>query len=311
MWKSALPPLATHQTLGRFKWQGEAEVLRAMAQIEQMRGNPQAALSLYEEFAAAKDSMFQQQRTEEAMRIKAQYDNSKILKQRDELDRQNRERLHFIWLMVVVVIAIVVVLVAVVRTYRLQKETATVKLLMMEKEKVENEASLKQQIEKNNRKLATLREELAKARQQGNEQTMAQYELETIALENRNRSIEAMQQRKESLLSELHQWDVYKRLKSSDPQVEKKMDEADWEQLQQRLDNIYDQLTKRLLSHASFSETELRICYLLKINVPLVDIATILYKSKSVITQAHKRMYQKFCGKSGSAEELDELIAQL
>jgi hypothetical protein len=286
-------------------------VLRAMAQIEQMRGNPQAALSLYEEFAAAKDSMFQQQRTEEAMRIKAQYDNSKILKQRDELDRQNRERLHFIWLMVVVVIAIVVVLVAVVRTYRLQKETATVKLLMMEKEKVENEASLKQQIEKNNRKLATLREELAKARQQGNEQTMAQYELETIALENRNRSIEAMQQRKESLLSELHQWDVYKRLKSSDPQVEKKMDEADWEQLQQRLDNIYDQLTKRLLSHASFSETELRICYLLKINVPLVDIATILYKSKSVITQAHKRMYQKFCGKSGSAEELDELIAQL
>lgn len=286
-------------------------MLRAMAQIEQMRGNPQAALSLYEEFAAAKDSMFQQQRTEEAMRIKAQYDNSKILKQRDELDRQNRERLHFIWLMVVVVIAIVVVLVAVVRTYRLQKETATVKLLMMEKEKVENEASLKQQIEKNNRKLATLREELAKARQQGNEQTMAQYELETIALENRNRSIEAMQQRKESLLSELHQWDVYKRLKSSDPQVEKKMDEADWEQLQQRLDNIYDQLTKRLLSHASFSETELRICYLLKINVPLVDIATILYKSKSVITQAHKRMYQKFCGKSGSAEELDELIAQL
>ncbi len=286
-------------------------MLRAMAQLEQMRGNPQAALSLYEEFAAAKDSMFQQQRTEEAMRIKAQYDNSKILKQRDELDRQNRERLHFIWLMVVVVIAIVVVLVAVVRTYRLQKETATVKLLMMEKEKVENEASLKQQIEKNNRKLATLREELAKARQQGNEQTMAQYELETIALENRNRSIEAMQQRKESLLSELHQWDVYKRLKSSDPQVEKKMDEADWEQLQQRLDNIYDQLTKRLLSHASFSETELRICYLLKINVPLVDIATILYKSKSVITQAHKRMYQKFCGKSGSAEELDELIAQL
>lgn len=120
-----------------------------------------------------------------------------------------------------------------------------------------------------------------------------------------------MQQRKESLLSELHQWDVYKRLKSSDPHVEKKMDEADWEQLQQRLDNIYDQLTKRLLSHASFSETELRICYLLKINVPLVDIATILYKSKSAITQARKRMYQKFCGKSGSAEELDELIAQL
>ncbi|MBO4810943.1 MAG: hypothetical protein J5552_05180 [Prevotella sp.] len=299
------------QTLGRFKWQGEAEVLRAMAQIEQMRGNPQAALSLYEEFAAAKDSMFQQQRTEETMRIKAQYDNSKILKQRDELDRQNRERLHFIWLMVVIVIAVVVMLLAVVRIYRLQKETATVKLRMMEKEKDENEASLKQQIEENNRKLATLREEQAKARQQGNEHTMAQYELETIALENKNRSIEAMQQRKEALLHELYEWEVYKRLKSSDPQTEKKMDEADWMHLRQRLDNIYDQFTKRLLSHASLSETELHICYLLKINVPPVDIATIMFKSKSAITMARKRMYQKFYGKSGSAEELDELIAQM
>ena len=299
------------QTLGRFKWQGEAEVLRAMAQIEQWRGNPQAALSLYEEFAAAKDSMFQQQRAEETMRIKALYDNSKILKQRDELDQQNRERLHFIWLMVVVVMAVVVVLIAVVRRYRLHKETATVKLRMMEKEKEENEASLKRQIEENNRKLATLRKEQAKAQQQGNEQTTAQYELETIALENKNRSIEAMQQRKEALLHELYEWEVYKRLKSIDPQTEKKMDEADWVQLRQRLDNIYDQFTKRLLSHASLSETELHICYLLKINVPLVDIAAILYKSKSAITQARKRMYQKFYGKSGRAEDLDELIAQL
>ena len=245
-------------------------------------------------------------------RDQTQYGIREILKKHDELDRQNREREeNQIWLLVMVLLVLIIVLGTESHAHWLQKETASIKLRMMEKEKEENEASLKRQIEENNRKLATLREEQAKAQLLGDEQSRALFELEAIALENKNRSIEAMQQRKEALLHELYDWDVYKRLKSSDPQTNKRMDEADWMHLGQRLDNIYDQFTKRLLSHASLSETELRICYLLKINVPLVDIADILYKSKSAITMARKRMYQKFYGKSGSAEELDELIAQM
>lgn len=74
------------------------------------------------------------------------------------------------------------------------------------------------------------------------------------------------------------------------------------------LDNVYDDLTQRILNLANLNPTELRVVYLLKIGVQPADMATILCKSKSAISMIRTRMYEKIFGKSGTAPALDEYI---
>ena len=116
---------------------------------------------------------------------------------------------------------------------------------------------------------------------------------------------------KEASLLEFKKTALYQRLKAPAKEGTKKMSEAEWHQLANGIDDIYNNFTKRLLDLARLSETELRICYLLKINMPPSEIADILYKSKAAITLARKRMYRKLTGRNGTAEELDSLIAEL
>ena len=126
-----------------------------------------------------------------------------------------------------------------------------------------------------------------------------------LATENEN--IEARQRRKEALLKELKQTPLYQRLKAPAKEGDHHMSEADWQELSTRLDEIYE-LGPRLLGLARLSETELRICYLLKLGVAPAEIADILCRSKSAITLARQRMLVKLTGRRGKADMLDELI---
>jgi len=87
-----------------------------------------------------------------------------------------------------------------------------------------------------------------------------------------------------------------------------KLSDEDWLQLSDSLDNVYDNLTKRILNLANLNPTELRVVYLLKIGIQPADMATILCKSKSAVTMIRNRMYKKIFGKSGTATALDEYI---
>nr|MCR5197980.1 hypothetical protein [Prevotella sp.] len=132
-----------------------------------------------------------------------------------------------------------------------------------------------------------------------------QMEAEVLATENEN--IEARQRRKEALLKELMQTALYQRLKGPAQEGDHHMSEADWQELSTRLDDIYE-LGPRLRGLARLSETELRICYLLKLDVPTTDIADILCRSKSAVSMAKQRMVMKLTGRRGKADMLDELI---
>lgn len=87
-----------------------------------------------------------------------------------------------------------------------------------------------------------------------------------------------------------------------------RLSEEDWLQLSTYLDNVYDNLTKRILNIANLNPTELRIIYLLKLEVQPIDMAIILCKSKSAITMIRNRMYKKIFGKNGTTTALDEYI---
>jgi DNA-binding CsgD family transcriptional regulator len=252
------------KTLGRYKWQGEVEVLRVLAQLEEQRGNVKAALNYHTRLAEAEDSLKTQQQKEETLRIEAQHNYNSMQQERNQLEQKNKELNLLLWLMGIIVVAISIVAVLLWRARKQRKRTVVMQQHLIEKEKTE-------------------------------QQLLGQLQ----------------SAHKEASLLEFKKTALYQRLKAPAKEGTKKMTEAEWHQLANSIDGIYNNFTSRLMNLAKLSETELRICYLLKINMPPSEIADILYKSKGAITLARRRMYRKLTGNNGTAEELDSLIAEL
>ena len=296
------------KTLGRYKWWGETEVLRILAQLEEQRGDLQASLDYYKQLAVAEDSLRVQQRAEATMRTEAQFNYTSIQQERDRLEKRNAELKHLLWLASVIVAALVVVALLLWRFYKQKRRAVEAKQELLENEREEQLRQSRQQMDENQRLLATLQQQLHEARQQNDQATTERLQMEADVLTTQNQNIEARQRRKEALLLEMKRSALYQRLKAPAREGQKRMTEAEWHQLARHLDGIYE-LTPRLLSLAKLSENELRVCYLLKIGMPPAEIADVMCKSKSAVTLARQRMFYKLAGRKGKAEALDELIS--
>ncbi|MCR4916005.1 MAG: hypothetical protein K6A96_09650 [Prevotella sp.] len=299
------------KTLGRYKWQGETEALRILAELERERGNLTASLDYYERLADAEDSLKVQQRAEETMRINAQYNYSSIQQQRDQLEHRNREMNRLVWLLFAITVAVMAIATAMWWVYKRRKDRALAQQQLLEQEKEALRRQSQQQLEENEHRLAELEQALTTARQQNDRQATERLAMDTRVLESQNQNIEAIQLRRQRLLQELHATGYYQRLKSPDPNADRQLSAAEWEDLATRLDDIYNGFTARLLSLARLSETELRICRLVKISVPPAEIADIIFKSKSAVTHARKRMYMKLTKTNGTADDCDALLQEL
>lgn len=295
------------KTLGRYKWWGEVETLRILAEIEEQRGDLRASLGYYKRLAEAEDSLMVQQRAEETMRTEAQFNYTGIQQERDRLEHHNASLRQQNTLLGVVAVASIAVILLLWMTYRQRRRTVRERLERLEKEREEQARQSSLQQEENRRQLDALQQQLDEARRQDDAARAERLQMEAEVLATENENIEARQRRKEALLKELMQTPLYQRLKAPAQEGDLHMSEADWQELSTRLDEIYE-LGPRLLGLARLSETELRICYLLKLDVATTDIADILCRSKSAVSMAKQRMVMKLTGRRGKADMLDELI---
>ena len=101
---------------------------------------------------------------------------------------------------------------------------------------------------------------------------------------------------------------IYNLLTRRLPDFPYRLSAGDWDELAQSIDDICPHFTSRLLSLARLSADELHICYLMKLNIPVRDIALLLNKTVSAISHARGRMWKKISGRNGSADEMDDFI---
>ena len=101
---------------------------------------------------------------------------------------------------------------------------------------------------------------------------------------------------------------IYNLLTRRLPDFPYRLSAGDWDELAQSIDDICPHFTSRLLSLSRLSADELHICYLMKLNIPVRDIALLLNKTVSAISHARGRMWKKISGRNGSADEMDDFI---
>lgn len=110
-------------------------------------------------------------------------------------------------------------------------------------------------------------------------------------------------------IDNLYQSEIYQLIKAQAHNPDFKMNDKQWQELQAKLDKNYDNFTARLYEKCpKLSETELHVCFLLKISVTPTDIAHILFKQVGTVTNIRTRLHEKICGKPGSAKQFDDFI---
>ena len=94
-------------------------------------------------------------------------------------------------------------------------------------------------------------------------------------------------------------------------EVGKNMTDKDWTELEQKIKGIYPTFSSTLYGLYNFSPIEYQVCLLLKIHTSPSEIANVINKDISTISNIRRRLYKKVFDKEGSAKEWDDFIASL
>lgn len=264
-----------------------------LAQLEESKGNVVQSQFYYKTIPAIDDSITAQSQVEQTKRINAQFNFNLVKKERDEMT-QRSNLLQSILLLVFLFVTLGIAIGYYAWKYYRQKKNAELaheRLLRKEEERIRHQSV--RQIEENKQKIAQLEQQLAEARQRNDVETADRIMLDAELLTAENRNIEANHRRREFALKEFQKTDLYTRLKLHISEEEIHLSEAEWQQLANHLDDIYDGFTRRLLAIVNLSDIELRTCYLLKLEVSPSVMAALLFKSKQAISMIRKRLYKK------------------
>lgn len=112
-------------------------------------------------------------------------------------------------------------------------------------------------------------------------------------------------------INNLHQSAIYQQIKNQAHKPDFKLTDDQWQELQTEIDKAYNNFTARLYAKCpKLNETELHVCYLLKLKVSPTDIAHIIVRQVSTVSGIRKRLYEKIHGVEGNAKQLDDFISK-
>jgi tetratricopeptide (TPR) repeat protein len=91
----------------------------------------------------------------------------------------------------------------------------------------------------------------------------------------------------------------------------KVLKDADWKKIEERLSAAFPSFKERLFSLYQLSDTEYRICMLIKMEVAPSNIAKLMALGNSAVSQNRLRMQQKVFDGQGTAKDWDKFILSL
>ena len=286
----------------------EIDVYRNLVTIERGRGHYRKALDYWDEFLKCADSIQLANNSEEIRRIKAFYDYNLREEENQRLTLANERKQASIYRILTGGFLILLLLAFRLVLSERKKKHLDCQVERMKRAQQEQYRQSEAYLKENRRKIEALEEALREAESEvvssKKQDLMA---LNKKALEATNQAVELSREQRKLMDENLTGSAIYIKFHTHLEQV----DEADWEILRHEIDELYNMTNRLLALNPKLSEMELRICYLSKIRLKVMDMATLLCRTAPAISNARKRLYLKLSGKAGRPDELDRFIADL
>ena len=296
------------KSLDRQSMEGKVELLRLLTELEEKRGNTALSFTYAKKTAETEDSIKAQSQVAATLQAEAQHRLNNI---KEQLQVSESRKL-LLWIIIASILAIFFIAIFLARRQWTQKKAErdaalAYERLMRQEEERKHQLSEKRMAE-NNREIARLNDELKKAQQMNDTLLAARLKLDSEELKNENETIKASLNRRAYLMEKLENSLLYNRIKINAGKEKFHLTDEEWQALATDIDNAYDNFTGRLLALGKLDDVEMKVCYLIKLEVPPSSIATMLYQSRGAITMK-RRMHEKLLHiEKGDSKKFDEFI---
>ncbi len=297
-----------NKSLGRFRWAGEVELLRMLAQLEMQRGNSLVALNYYQQYISADDSLKNQHKIEQTLKTNAQFNYNSIKQDRDKMETKGQRMRHLLFTILVAVLLLSVASFFAWKSYRQKKNAELVRERRLKIEVEKHYRQSMEQLEKNQMRMVELEQQLEAALREGNDEKAEELRADTQILTAENQEIRAIQQKKKLQEDNFKRQPLYSMVMNNVGTNAKLLTPDDWQRLAVLIDATYSDFTSRLISLSKLKDTELHVCYLLKMGVSPVDIGPMVGRVKSTVSMMSSRLYKKFTQGRGSTKELADFL---
>jgi len=277
--------------------------------------NMAKAAIFLDEYDRYTDSIQEITLTETVAKIDAVYNYNIREEENERLKEEITTDRFIITVAAVLVIAAILAVLALIQ-YSKKKRLA-------ERMKHENEKrylnSLYEQSSKfisdNNSKIEALKQELA-ASASKNMSLAAALKAKEKQLSNLNMMAEIRTKNRELAAAGLENSDIRTKIftllnDNTANDFDKKLSTEDWQLLDEEVNSHYPEFKERISELCKISDSEYKVCLLLKVGVSPKDIATLTIKTKSAISVMRKRLYTKAFGNNATPEMWDEFIRSL
>lgn len=276
-----------------------------MANILAGQARYKEAAGYFQQYVTYTDSIQKLTRTEALTKAQATYNYQLRERENNQLKLKNAEQRTLILVYLLAGLLITGAGTAYLFYLRNLRRKQNERLKELERQREEQFRRSKEYIEHNNALIQELEKQLASTSDE-NLQMKQLLQIQQEQLRQRNIQAEAEMREQELAVQSFHRSDIY--IKFHQAEDFSRLSETDWLVLQQTIDRTFNSFTKRLYALSTLDERELRICLLVKAEIQPAGIARLMGRAKSTITSARKNLFEKLCGKKGSAEDFDRFI---
>lgn len=279
---------------------------KGLGNIAYKKGQYKEAMEYFDKYLTYTDSIKRITDTNTIRKMQSLYNYQLREKQNHKLQQKNEKQKFWI-IILTATIALSITLSTIYQQYNKRK-----KQKIQEQQRLLNEYKEKQYheslhyIEYNKKQLCQLEETLKQAENEKNELKLNLINAQKELLEHTNKQVEAKQRTLQFYETALKKSDIYKKFHLANE--DSKIKAEDWDVLAEEIDKTYNRFTSRLYTLYAFSEREIRICLLIKINLKPSKIAPLIPCAKQTLTSIRKKMYEKVYNQQGSPELWDDFI---
>lgn len=279
----------------------QAGSLYFLAQLERQKSDLVNYFRYRDLYEQLRDSIEEDSHFENIRMVQSMFDYQNVVNEKNIYQNQATQRMIIIYQILIITLILIIAGYSYIVTEKKKK-----KKQIALKEELYNESQ--QHIEDNKKKIELLENELANGQETLSEVNRQLFETRKLMLEMENRQITLKHDTLELLEQDFKGSTLYIKLQKGTSGLS----ESEWSELSLLIDATYTDFTKRILTLSQrISIEELRICYLVKIGIPVKRIANLMNLTSSGVSQCRRRLYKKFTQNPESAEKFDQFILDL
>ena len=264
----------------------------------------------FQQFLFYEDSAKKIKQTEATERVHSLYNYQLHEKESHRLLEENTNMRHSLILVSAGLIFLFMIVLIFLISQKKEKEKRQIRIAEVERMKDEAVRKSELQITQNNRRivelenqlssLSTINEELRKSLEREKDRLVSSNTIAKLGMVERDKKMEAIMNAP-----------IYRRLMDVAHSLSKEsLSDDDWKELELLVNREYENFTNILSSLVRLSKSEYKMCLLIKIQIPPVDIANILCVDDSTIGSRRNRLQKKYFGK-GKAKDWDTFILSI